>query len=173
MYERKGAATFQGDPLTVVGDTPKIGAPAPDVTVLANDLSPIALSSLRGKTVIISSVPSLDGAVCDTETRRFNKEAAALGDDIVILTVSMDLPFAQARWCGAAGIDKVKTVSDHRDASFGTAYGTLIKEMRLLARTVFVVDKGGVLRYVQEVGEIMKEPDYDEVIAAAKKAAAG
>ncbi len=112
---------------------------------------------------------SLDTAVCDTETRRFNKEAAQLGNDIVILTVSMDLPFAQARWCGAAGIDKVQTLSDYREAKFGKSFGVLIKELYLLARSIFVVDKHGVVRYIQLVKEVASEPNYDEVIAAAKK----
>jgi thiol peroxidase len=118
--------------------------------------------------VVISAVPSLDTPVCDMETRRFNSEAAKLSDDIVILTISMDLPFAQKRWCGAAGVDKVVTLSDHREAEFGKAYGVLIKELRLLARAVFVIDAEGVVRYVQLVNEVAEEPDYDAVISAAK-----
>jgi thiol peroxidase len=118
--------------------------------------------------VVISAVPSLDTPVCDMETRRFNSEAAKLSKDIVILTISMDLPFAQKRWCGAAGVDKVVTLSDHREAEFGNSYGVLIKELRLLARAVFVVDAEGVVRYVQLVKEVADEPDYDAVISAAK-----
>jgi thiol peroxidase len=114
-------------------------------------------------------VPSLDTPVCDLETRRFNQEAATLGPGVAVLTLSMDLPFAQKRWCGAAGVDKVTTLSDHRDASFGTAYGTLIKELRLLARCVFVVDKDGILRYIQLVKEIAQEPDYAAVLEAVRK----
>jgi len=114
-------------------------------------------------------VPSLDTPVCDLETRRFNQEAATLGPGVAVLTLSMDLPFAQKRWCGAAGVDKVTTLSDHRDASFGAAYGTLIRELRLLARCVFVVDKDGVLRYIQLVKEIAQEPDYAAVLDAVKK----
>ena len=115
------------------------------------------------------SVPSLDTAVCDMETRRFNKEAEGLGPDVVILTISMDLPFAQKRWCGAAGVDRVVTLSDHREASFGLGYGMLIKELRLLARSIFVVDREGLIRYIQVVGEITDEPDYDEVLDAVRK----
>jgi thioredoxin-dependent peroxiredoxin len=169
MAERRGAVTFKGNPLTLLGHELKIGDTIPDVTVTANDMQPVLLSKYRGKVVILSAVPSLDTAVCDTETRRFNKEAAALGNDIVILTVSMDLPFAQARWCGAAGIDKVLTLSDYREAAFGNAFGVLIKELHLLARSIFVVDKQGVIRYNQLVKETTTEPNYDEVIAAAKK----
>jgi thiol peroxidase len=166
MPQREGAVTFQGNPLTLVGDEVNVGDPAPDVTVLGNDLSEVALASYRGKVVVISSVPSLDTPVCDTQTRRFNEEAAALGDDVEVLTISMDLPFAQARWCGAAGIERVTTLSDHRDAAFGTAYGVLIKELRLLTRAVFVVDRDGVVRYIQVVPEVADEPDYEAVLAA-------
>ena len=121
MQERKGAVTLRGNPLTLVGDEIREGAPAPDVTLLDNDLKPVKLSDFRGKVLIVSSVPSLDTPVCDMETRRFNTEAAGLGGDVQVLTVSMDLPFAQKRWCGAAGVDKVKTLSDHREAAFGRA----------------------------------------------------
>lgn len=169
MSERSGATTFKGNPLTLLGTEIKVGDAAPDVIALGNDLSPAKLASYLGKVVVVSTVPSLDTPVCDTETRRFNKEAAALGDSVAILTVSMDLPFAQGRWCGAAGIDKVRTLSDHRDASFGNGFGVLIKELRLLARAVFVIDKQGVVRYVQLVKEMTSEPNYDEVIAAVKK----
>ena len=166
MVERPGVITMHGKPLTLVGQEVKVGAPAPDFQVLANDLSPFSLSSLRGKVAIICSVPSLDTPTCDIETRWFNEEAAKLGDDVRILTISMDLPFAQKRWCGAAGVERVTTYSDHRDAAFGQAYGVLIKELRLLARAVFVVDKTGTLRYVQLVKELGNEPNYDEVLEA-------
>jgi thioredoxin-dependent peroxiredoxin len=171
MTERLGATTFKGNPLTLLGREIKVGDQAPDVEALGNDLSPVKLSAYRGKTVIVSTVPSLDTPVCDTETRRFNKEAAGLGADVAILTVSMDLPFAQGRWCGAAGIDKVKTLSDHRDAEYGDGFGVLIKELRLLARAIFVIDKQGIVRYIQLVKEMTSEPNYDEVIAAVKKLA--
>lgn len=168
MAERSGAITFQGNPLTLLGTEVKAGQKAPDFEVLDNGLAPVKLSSFAGKVVVISSVPSLDTPVCDLETRRFNDEAGELGGDVAILTVSMDLPFAQKRWCGAAGVTHVKTLSDHRDAAFGMAYGVLIKELRLLARAVFVVDKAGTLRYVELVKEVTHEPDYDAALNAVK-----
>jgi thiol peroxidase len=169
MEERSGAVTMRGNPLTLVGKGLNVGDPAPDVEVMDNDLNPVKLSSYRGKVCIVSTVPSLDTPVCDMETRRFNQEAANLGPEVAILTISTDLPFAQKRWCGAAGVDKVATLSDHREVAFGEAYGILIKELRLLARAVFVVDKEGVIRYIQLVKEIAEEPDYDAVIAAVKE----
>lgn len=169
MKERTGIVTMKGNPVTLVGNEIAAGDTAPDVELTATNLSPVRISAYRGKVCVISSVPSLDTPVCDMETRRFNKEAMALGEDVAILTVSMDLPFAQSRWCGAAGVDRVVTLSDHRTAAFGEAYGVLIKGIRLLARAVFVVDREGVVRYVQTVGEIASEPDYDAVIAAVKK----
>lgn len=169
MEERSAIVTMRGNPITLLGKELHIGDPAPDVEVLGNDLSPVKISSFLGKTCIISTVPSLDTPVCDMETRRFNQEADTLGTDIAILTISMDLPFAQARWCGAAGIDKVITLSDHRDAAFGAKYGVLIKEFRLLARSVFILDRKGIIRYIQLVNEIGDEPDYDEILAAAKE----
>jgi len=169
MNERKNAATIEGNPLTLLGTALKVGDAAPDFTVSANDMSPVSLADYKGKVVIVASVPSLDTPVCDMETRRFNTEAAALGDDVVILTVSMDLPFAQARWCGAAGVEAVKTLSDHKDASFGLGWGALIKELRLLTRAVFVLDRKGTIAYVQYLKEITEEPDYASALAAAKK----
>lgn len=166
MSERIGLITVKGNPLTLLGKELKIGDKAPDFEVTANDLGPVKFSSFKGKTCIITAVPSLDTPVCDVETRRFNKEAANLGPDIQIITISMDLPFAQARWCGAAGIDKVKTLSDHKDSSFGLSYGILIKELRLLARAIFVVDKNGIIQYTQIVKELTNEPDYDSVLKA-------
>jgi thiol peroxidase len=168
MKERKGLITMKGSPLTLVGNEVKIGEPAPDFEVVANDMSAVKLYSYRGKVCIITSVPSLDTSVCDIETRRFNEEAGKLGGDVVVLTISMDLPFAQKRWCGAAGVKNVQTLSDHRDASFGKAYGVLIKELRLLARAVFVLDRDGIIRYMQIVDELTNEPDYEAVLDAAK-----
>ncbi|MHC4156062.1 MAG: thiol peroxidase [Planctomycetota bacterium] len=168
MQEQEGAITVKGDPFTLLGEQVKVGDPAPDCQVLDNDLSPVRLSSFHGKVCVICSVPSLDTPVCDTETRRFNEQAGQLGDNIAVLTISMDLPFAQKRWCGAAGIENVQTLSDHRDAAFGAAYGVLIKELRLLARAVFVVDKAGTIRYIQLVHELTEEPDYDRALKAAK-----
>ncbi len=166
MKERTGIITFRGNPLTLVGDEVRVGDESPDFVALANDLSPLRFSSLRGKLCVISSVPSLDTPVCDAQTRRFNQEAERLGSDVAILTLSMDLPFAQTRWCGAAGVSKVQTLSDHRDASFGTSYGMLIKELRLLARAVLLVDREGIIRYIQLVREVADEPDYEAVLAA-------
>jgi len=169
MMERKGAVTFQGNPLTLVGREVRVGERAPDAELLANDLHPVKLSSYRGKICVITTVPSLDTPVCDMETRRFNGEAGKLGSDVKVLAVSMDLPFAQKRWCGAAGVEWVETLSDHRDAHFGTEYGVLIKELRLLARAVFVLDREGVVRYEQFVKEMTQEPDYEAVLSAVKE----
>ena len=169
MKERTGLITFQGMPLTLVGDGLGAGDKAPDFSLLDNDLGPVSLSDYKGKVCLLVTVPSLDTPVCDMETRRFNEEASALGPDVAVMGISMDLPFAQKRWCGAAGIGQVKTLSDHRDASFGEAYGVLVKELRLLARAVFVVDQDGIVRYEQIVGEMVNEPDYEAALSAAKK----
>jgi thiol peroxidase len=169
MNERKGVVTMKGNPLTLVGKEVKAGDAAPDVELVDNELKPVRLSSFKGKVCVVSAVPSLDTPVCDMETRRFNQEAAKLGDQVVILTVSVDLPFAQKRWCGAAGVDKVKTLSDHREAAFGEGYGVLIKGLRLLARAIFVIDQKGIVRYIQLVKEVAQEPDYDAVLGAVKK----
>lgn len=169
MTERTQAITLHGNPFTLVGEEPAIGKPAPDATLVDNDLKPVKLSDYRGKVVILSSVPSLDTPVCDMQTRRFNTEAAKLGTDVAILTLSMDLPFAQKRWCGAAGVDQVVTLSDYKEADFGHVYGLLIKELRLLARAVLIIDREGVIRYCQIVKEVSEEPDYDDVLAAVKE----
>ena len=166
MSERQGVITIHGNPLTLVGDDIKVGAPAPDVELLDNDLNPVKLSAFRGKVLVIASVPSLDTPVCDMETRRFNDEAANLGAGIELVTISMDLPFAQKRWCGAAGVKNLQTLSDHRQADFGMAYGVLIKELRLLARAVFIVDQQGTVQYLQLVKEVTNEPNYEEVLQA-------
>jgi thiol peroxidase len=173
MSERTDVVKMKGNPITLVGNEVKAGDPAPDFEVLDDSLQPVKLSDYRGKVVILTSVPSIDTPVCDTETRRFNDEATRLGDDVVVFAVSMDLPFAQKRWCAAAGIDNVKVLSDHRDAAFGNAYGVLIKELRLLARTVFIVDREGTVRYVQYVEETTEEPNYGDVLGAAKNLLAG
>ena len=169
MAERTDVVTFKGNPLTLLGSELKVGDVAPDVEVIANDMSPVSLSSFRGKVCILSTVMSLDTSVCDTETRKFNESAQEFDGRLEILTISMDLPFAQKRWCGAEGIKNVKTLSDYRGAKFGQAYGILIKELHLLARAVFIVDKEGIVRYVQIVPEVTDEPDYNAVIEAAKK----
>jgi len=169
MNERKGQITMKGNPLTLLGEPVQTGRQAPDFEVLANDLSIVKSADLKGKVCIICSVPSLDTSVCDTEARKFNEQAAKLGDGVAVWVISMDLPFAQKRWCGAADVDAVKTFSDHRDASFGKAFGVLIKELRLLARAVFVLDKEAVVRYTQLVKEVADEPDYDAALKAAKE----
>jgi thiol peroxidase len=170
MTEAKNTIKFQGNPLTLVGGQPVIGEPAPDFEVLANDMSAVKPSEFRGKVIVICSVPSLDTPVCDTEVRKFNEQATSLGDDVAVLVISMDLPFAQARWCGAAGVKSVQTLSDHNKADFGNNYGVLIKELRLLARAVFVVDKEGIIRYIEVVDELTNEPDYESALKAAKEA---
>jgi thiol peroxidase len=169
MEERAGLVTMKGSPLTLMGRALKVGDSAPEFELLDNNLSPVRLSSFRGKVCVISSVPSLDTPVCDMETRRFNQEAVNLGADVQIITISMDLPFAQKRWCGAAGVDKLITLSDHREASFGIRYGVLIKELRLLARSVFVVDREGVIQYIHLVNEVSEEPDYKAILNEVRK----
>ncbi len=167
MRERTGIITFKGKPMTLLGPDIKPGDKAPDFRAVDNGLAPVTLGDFKGKVKIISAVPSLDTPTCDMETRRFNQEAAKLPGDVVVLTVSLDLPFAQKRWCAAAGIDKVRTLSDYQDRSFASAYGVLIKELKLLSRSIFVVDKGDTVRYVQHVKEVTQEPDYAAVLAAA------
>jgi thiol peroxidase len=161
--------TFKGKPVTLLGNEVKAGDKAPNFTVLANDLSEVTLDDTKGSVRLISVVPSLDTGVCDAQTRRFNEEAANLGD-VKILTISVDLPFAQKRWCGALGIKNVQTLSDHRDLSFGKAYGVVIKELRLLARSVFVIDSNDVVTYAEYVSEATNHPNYEAAIAAAKQA---
>jgi thioredoxin-dependent peroxiredoxin len=168
MNERTGIITFKGNPMTLLGPELKVGDKAPDFATVDTALAPVNLATHAGKILVISAVPSLDTPVCDTETRRFNQEAAGLPDNVVVLTVSLDLPFAQKRWCGAAGIDKVITLSDYRERSFGQNYGVLIKELLLLARCIFIVDGNGIIRYIQQVPEVTSEPDYTAVMAAVK-----
>jgi thiol peroxidase len=172
--ERKGVVTFKGTPLTLVGPDIKPGQPAPDFTAVDTSLQAVRQSDAKGKVVILSSVPSLDTPVCDTETRRFNQEAGKLGPGIEVWTISMDLPFAQKRWCGAAGVSSVRTLSDFRDRAFGQRYGVAIKDGPLAglnARAVFVVGKDGTVTHVEYVKEIASEPNYDAALAAAKAAA--
>jgi len=169
MEERSDVTKFKGNPVTLLGPTLKVGDKAPNFQVVDTSLSPVRLEDFHGKTKIISAVPSLDTPVCDTETRRFNKEAAKLPAEVVLLTISMDLPFAQSRWCGAAGINRVKTLSDYQERSFAVAYGVLIKELKLLSRSIFVIDANDTIRYIQHVPEITDEPDYAAVISAAKE----
>lgn len=170
MTERAEAVTLKGNPMTLVGPELKSGDAAPAFCLKANDMSDKTLADYAGKVKLISVVPSLDTPVCDTETRKFNEHAASLGDGAVVLTVSVDTPMAQKRWCGAAGVDRVHTLSDFKDHAFGPAYGVRIKEVGLLARQIVVVDKDDKVTYVQLVKEVADEPDYDAAIAAAKAA---
>lgn len=169
MKERTGQVTMRGNPLTLLGDELKVGDVAPDFVVLANDLKPVQFSSFRGKICVISSVPSLDTPVCHASTVKFNQEASRLDPGVEILIISMDLPFAQGRWCSATGVRDVQTFSDHRDGSFGASYGVLIKDLRLLARAVFVVDREGIVRYAELVNEIANEPDFDAALETVTK----
>ena len=166
--------TLKGNPVTLGGSEVKAGQAAPDFTAVDNGLQPVKLSGAKGKVVILSAVPSLETPVCDTETRRFNQEAAGLGGGVEIWTISMDLPFAQKRWCGAAGVTAVKTLSDFRERSFAPAYGVLVKDgplAGLTARAVFVVGKDGTVKHAEYVKDITQEPDYAAALAAAKQAA--
>lgn len=166
--ERTGIAAFKGNPITLVGPELRPGDQAPDFVLSKNLLEDATLKDYSGKVKLISVVPSLDTGVCDAQTRRFNTEAAELGDEVVILTVSADLPFAQARWCGAAGIDRVITLSDYKENAFGTAYGVLIKEFKLDMRSIFVLDKNDKIVYVEYLAEMSEHPNYEAAINAVK-----
>jgi thiol peroxidase len=167
--ERTGVITFKGNPMTLLGPDVKAGEPAPDFRVVDNTLQPVTLAASGGKVRLITVVPSLDTPVCDTMTRTFNEQAAQLPEGVAVCTVSLDLPFAQKRWCGNAGIARVQTLSDYQDRSFGLAYGLLIKELKLLARAVYVIDRAGRVAYRQIVPEVTAEPDYAAALAAVKK----
>ena len=166
--ERAGAVTLKGNPLTLSGPELKPGDPAPDFECVDVNLKPVRLADTGRSVRIFSVVPSLDTPVCDAQTKRFNDEAAKT-PGLEVYAVSMDLPFAQRRWCGAFGVDHVKMLSDHRLASFGQNWGTLIKELRIESRAIFVVDADNVIRYVQYVREVTDFPDYDSALAAARK----
>jgi thiol peroxidase len=161
---------MKGNPLTLIGPELKAGDKAPDFKLVDNGLKNVTLADTGRNVRIISVVPSLDTPVCDAQTKRFNEEAAKL-PGVDIFTVSMDLPFAQKRWCGAFGVDKVKMLSDHRDGSFGTNYGTLIKDLRIESRAIFVLDRGNTIRHVEYVKEVAEHPNYDTALAAARSAA--
>ncbi|MET3847235.1 MULTISPECIES: thiol peroxidase [unclassified Paenibacillus] len=167
--ERTNSATFKGNPITLIGPELHVGDAAPDFKVSKNLLEEATLKDYAGKIKLISVVPSLDTGVCDAQTRRFNEEAAGLGDDVIVLTISADLPFAQERWCAAAGIDRVVTLSDHKEMSFGDAYGVHIKEFRLDMRSIFVVDKNDKITYVEYLKEMAEHPNYENAVAAVKE----
>ncbi|WP_159517634.1 thiol peroxidase [Sunxiuqinia indica] len=168
MKETTGKITFKGNPLTLLGEPIKVGDKAPDFTVVGSDLSPVKLSEYDGKVRVLALYPSIDTGVCQAQNRKFNDEASNLGD-AVILSISCDLPFAQNRFCAAEGLDKVITVSDHKDVDFGTKYGYLIKELRLLTRGTIVIDKDGVVKYAEIVPEVTDEPDYESAIKVIKE----
>ncbi|WP_227396627.1 thiol peroxidase [Jeotgalibacillus aurantiacus] len=163
------SVTFKNNPVTLLGNEVKVGDQAPEFEVLANDLSPFQLKDSAEKIKLISVVPSIDTGVCDAQTRRFNEEAGEL-ENVEVLTISADLPFAQKRWCGANGLENVITLSDHRELSFGKAYGVAIEELRLLARAVFVIDTNDKVVHAEYVSEATNHPDYEAAIAAAKSA---
>ncbi len=167
--ERTGVATLKGNPITLVGPEIKVGDTAPDFKVNKDLVTEVSLADYAGKVKLISVVPSLDTGVCDAQTRRFNEEAAKLGDNVTVLTISVDLPFAQSRWCGAAGIDKVITLSDYKNKSFGQAYGVLIKELQLDMRSIFVIDANNKVQYVEYLSEMTEHPNYEAAIEAVKK----
>jgi len=169
--ERTGIVTAHSDPVTLVGPELKVGDKAPDFTVLDRGLTEVTLRDFAGKVKLISVTPSLDTPVCDIQARRFNKEAADMPASVAILNISMDLPFAISRFCTSAGIDRVEALSDHRDASFGTAYGVLIKELRLLARSIFIVDENDSIRFIDIVSEITNHPHYEKALEALKEVA--
>ena len=169
LEERPGAVTFKGQPLTLIGPEIRVGQKAPAFTLVDRDLNPVALADFSGRIKVISVTPSLDTPVCDLQARRFNAEAAAFSDEVVVLNVSVDLPFALARYCGAAGIDRVTVLSDYRERAFGRAYGLLIKELGLLARAVLVLDRDDTVRYVEVVSEVTREPDYEAALAVVRE----
>ncbi len=165
--------TLRGNPIELEGTPVEVGQKAPDFKVVATDLSVKSLNDYSGRVLILASLPSLDTPVCDLEARKFNEEVTKLSGDVSVLIISMDLPFAQKRWCGVSGVDpeskKVITLSDHRFASFGTNYGVLMKDLRLLARAIFVVSKDGTIRYKEIVPEVSSEPNYDAILDSVKK----
>ncbi len=155
--------------MTVIGNNLKVGDKAPNFKLTANDLTAVTLADSAGKIRVLSIVPSLDTGICDAQTRRMNVEISKLGENVIGYAISADLPFAQARWCGAAGIERIKTLSDHLDMSFGDAYGTHIKELRLEQRAMVIVDAEDTIRYVEYVPEVAQHPNYETVMAALKK----
>ena len=168
--ERPAATTMRGRPLTLLGPELKVGDKAPDFDAVTDGLQPVNLQGTGNGVRIFSVVPSLDTPVCDMQTKRFNEEATKLAG-VDIYTISMDLPFAQKRWCGAFGVDKIKMVSDHKTGSFGEHYGTLIKDMRIESRAIFVLDKDNTLKHVEYVKEVADHPNYEAALSAARSLA--
>lgn len=168
MVERHGEYAVKGHPLTVLGEKLAVGDPIPGATLIANNWQPVEISQWQGRVRLISVVPSLDTSVCDAQTRRFNEEAAGLGEDVVVLTISADLPPSQRRWCGAAGVERVITLSDHKEMEFAKACGAYVQEQRLAQRSVFVVDRDGIIQYAEYVPDMSQQPDYPASIKAVK-----
>ena len=168
VQERKGLITMHGDPLTLIGDEIKVGDKAPDFTVTQDDMSPFSLSDMEDGVKILSVVPSLDTKVCQLQTNKFNEMAADLGD-VQILTISVDLPFAQSRFSDDNSIDKLKIVSDYKDLDFGMKYGFVLEELRLLSRGLVILDKENTVKYVEYVKEVTEQPDYDKALEEVKK----
>lgn len=169
FQERQGAVLFKGNPATLLGPEVEVGDAAPDFRVVDNGLQPVTLATDAGKVRLITVVPSIDTPVCDSMTRRFNRDAAELPDSVAVYTISVDLPFAQKRWCGNAGIDKVQTLSDYQERSFGLNYGLLLKDLKLLARAVYVIDQNGQVAYAELVSEVTAEPDYTAALEAVRQ----
>lgn len=166
--ERTGVATLKGNPITLIGPELKVGDKAPEFQLNKSLVDVVGLEQFAGKVKLISVIPSIDTGVCDAQTRRFNEEASKLGDQAAIITVSVDLPMAQARWCGAAGVENVVMLSDYKDNNFGKSYGVLIKELHLDMRSIFVVDADNTIRYVEYVSEMTEHPNYEQALAAVK-----
>jgi len=167
--ERTGVATLKGNPMTLVGPQLNVGDKAPDFSLCKSLGEYVSLEDFAGKVKLISVIPSIDTGVCEAQTRQFNEAAAGLGDNVVVLTVSADLPFAQARWCGAAGVDRVVMLSDYKDNNFGLAYGVYIKEFALDMRSIFILDENNVIQYVEYLSEMTNHPNYDAAVAAVKQ----
>jgi thiol peroxidase len=171
VQERPGVVTFRGNPLTLLGPDLKVGDRAPDFQLVNMELKPVTLKDFAGKTLVLSVALSVDTPVCDVQEKRFNEIAASLSEDVVVAAVTVDLPFALRRWCGANGVDRIQALSDYQDHQFGLSYGVLIKEMKLLARSVWIVDRDGVIRYKEIVPEVTQEPNYQAALEALKQVA--
>lgn len=169
IMERKDLVKMAGTPVTLEGNAITIGDSAPDFTALSKDMQPVSFHDFNGKIILISAAPSIDTPVCDLQATRFNQEAAKLPDDVQIINITVDLPFALSRFCAAKGIEKILTLSDHRDLSFGKAYGVVVKEFRLLARSIFIIDRSGIVRYIELVPDITSHPDYEKALAEINK----
>jgi len=167
--ERKGLYSLKGNPLTLLGPALKVGDKAPEFQVIDNGLKPVKLSDFAGKVIVLSVTPSVDTSVCDLQAKRFNKMVTEVSGDVAILNISLDIPFALSRWCAATGSDQIKTLSDYQEREFGLKYGVLVKELKLLARSVWLLDKERIIRYVEIVPEMAQEPNYEKALQQLKK----